>query len=501
MAITAPVRLTAWEHNFVRLRTVQGEDDSRAISASIFERDNVPLDMSEYTASVYILERSGRKITEPAEISGNTITATVPYISSPGDAEVQFCLSRADSEMLKIVGLTLDVQPSDLENAAEASDEFNDLVAATTAAQEATTAAQNAAALANQTAEDIEERANSGEFDGASGTIDATTVTTFTGLLKGNGSSISVAAAGTDYATPAQVAAKQDAITASGILKGSGSAVSAAVAGTDYATPAQVAAKQDADDYAHLATPLTTGTSTAFVLTLNPPLTAYTTGMILAVRFHTSGNTGATLNINGLGAKTIYGLGSTLLLPISSGVHLLLYDGTYWRLMDSFLSAFGGTVRGSISPSSSSYSLGSSTSRWYNVHTTNLAVNGSSMDDFVTEQGTSGIWTYRKWKSGINECWGTTPEQSILGTDSGWDSWACGTGGAKSHQVFSADTYTFPVTFVEPPSLQITARIANCVGFVFWDGPSATGVPKVNVVSMDGARNITTNIYIHAIGK
>ena len=25
--------------------------------------------------------------------------------------------------------------------------------------------------------------------------------------------------------------------------------------------------------------------------------------------------------------------------------------------------------------------------------------------DYVIEQGTSGVWTYRKWKSGIKECW------------------------------------------------------------------------------------------------
>lgn len=29
-------------------------------------------------------------------------------------------------------------------------------------------------------------------------------------------------------------------------------------------------------------------------------------------------------------------------------------------------------------------------------------------DDYVVEQGTSGIWTYRKWASGIAECWGYT---------------------------------------------------------------------------------------------
>lgn len=26
--------------------------------------------------------------------------------------------------------------------------------------------------------------------------------------------------------------------------------------------------------------------------------------------------------------------------------------------------------------------------------------------DYIIEQGTSGIWTYRKWNSGIAECWG-----------------------------------------------------------------------------------------------
>ena len=27
-------------------------------------------------------------------------------------------------------------------------------------------------------------------------------------------------------------------------------------------------------------------------------------------------------------------------------------------------------------------------------------------NDYIVEQGTSGIWTYRKWASGIAECWG-----------------------------------------------------------------------------------------------
>ena len=38
---------------------------------------------------------------------------------------------------------------------------------------------------------------------------------------------------------------------------------------------------------------------------------------------------------------------------------------------------------------------------------------GQQAADFVVEQGTSGIWTYRKWNSGIAECWGRTSISSL----------------------------------------------------------------------------------------
>lgn len=47
-----------------------------------------------------------------------------------------------------------------------------------------------------------------------------------------------------------------------------------------------------------------------------------------------------------------------------------------------------------------------------------LEIKGNMIADFVVEQGTSGIWTYRKWYSGIAECWGESP-QNITTTLSG----------------------------------------------------------------------------------
>lgn len=37
----------------------------------------------------------------------------------------------------------------------------------------------------------------------------------------------------------------------------------------------------------------------------------------------------------------------------------------------------------------------------------NTYLSSGTVKDFVVKNGTSGIWTYRKWKSGIAECWGT----------------------------------------------------------------------------------------------
>ena len=55
-----------------------------------------------------------------------------------------------------------------------------------------------------------------------------------------------------------------------------------------------------------------------------------------------------------------------------------------------------------------------------------VAINELANADYITEQGTSGNWTYRKYKSGIVECWGihqvnaaeddnqTVPPQTII---------------------------------------------------------------------------------------
>lgn len=42
----------------------------------------------------------------------------------------------------------------------------------------------------------------------------------------------------------------------------------------------------------------------------------------------------------------------------------------------------------------------------------------STAVDYVVEQGTSGMWTYRKWNSGIAECWGKYTRNASLAANS-----------------------------------------------------------------------------------
>ena len=169
MPTSKTVNLKLWRQNFERVAAVQGEDKARVLSMVISEREGVPFDMSEYTAEIYMHEANGRDVTLPAEIDGNIVTAVVPLITAAGDAAIQVILTKSTGEILKVAGLVLDVQPSELENAVDGSDEFNLLVGVTKQAEKAAGDALEAADIALEAADSVKARADSGEFNGDKG--------------------------------------------------------------------------------------------------------------------------------------------------------------------------------------------------------------------------------------------------------------------------------------------------------------------------------------------
>lgn len=70
--------------------------------------------------------------------------------------------------------------------------------------------------------------------------------------------------------------------------------------------------------------------------------------------------------------------------------------------------------------------------------------------DYIVEQGTSGIWTYRKWASGVAECWGVY----------NGDNESLTTATAPFASYWLKDI-AYPFTFIEYPVVSTTANIGT----------------------------------------
>lgn len=258
---------------------------------------------------------------------------------------------------------------------------------------------------------------------GASGVIDATTESALTGLLKGAGGHIAPAVAGTDYVAPADMAAKQNKITASGLLKGDGvGGITAAAAGADYATPASVAAKQDK-------------------ITASGLIKGDGEGVISAA-------------VAGTDYATPASVAEKQNKIVASG--LLKGNGA------------GGVT---------------------------AAVSGTDYAptiDYIVEQGTDGIWTYRMWKSGVAECWS---KQTVNATFSAWGSgYSCDIDGvAFPSNLFTSITYE---------SAQAKAAGNNCVSSInaiTGNTTTSSGITCLRM-SASSAGEVAFTVYRHAIG-
>ena len=127
----------------------------------------------------------------------------------------------------------------------------------------------------------------------------------------------------------------------------------------------------------------------------------------------------------------------------------------------------------------------------------NMRVNGSPLADFVIQQGTSGIWTYRKWKSGIAECWGRKSVSTAIA-----NTW----GNLYTSGSLSALNVSFPFTFAAVPTItaNLTCNGTGAILMVPGSSPapsvSSTGVYELTRGSAaTGSATYWVNFYV--IGK
>lgn len=111
---------------------------------------------------------------------------------------------------------------------------------------------------------------------------------------------------------------------------------------------------------------------------------------------------------------------------------------------------------------------------------------GANLADYVVEQGTDGIWTYRKWNNGTAECWGI------------WE-------GNLTHYYtgnglygYSLSPCTFPTSlFTGVPTVNADGRIGN--GFYVGTSIDASA-SSANIVAM-GTASGTNACKFHISAK
>lgn len=115
------------------------------------------------------------------------------------------------------------------------------------------------------------------------------------------------------------------------------------------------------------------------------------------------------------------------------------------------------------------------------------SVNGKTGDvvetDYILEQGTSGIWTYRKWNSGVYECWGTYAETS---------STAFAAVGNVFYRIISG--ISLPITFAEKPTVTTSIEMGNVGSSSVTAYTSSVSI--VVLSSSAQARSVTANIRV-----
>ena len=130
--------------------------------------------------------------------------------------------------------------------------------------------------------------------------------------------------------------------------------------------------------------------------------------------------------------------------------------------------------------------------RWtYNAGANYLMLDTGNTKDYVTERGTSGVWTYCKWNSGFAECWGY---HTISGVNisTAWGSW-------YASPVITLPS--FPFTFSGAPDVHVSwesdfSAIIDGVG-----KRESTKAGQVYLYRPVAQTNINGRFSIYAYGK
>lgn len=116
---------------------------------------------------------------------------------------------------------------------------------------------------------------------------------------------------------------------------------------------------------------------------------------------------------------------------------------------------------------------------------------GAKQADYIVEQGTSDIWTYRKWNSGISECWGT-----VSWSITSWSSW-----GSTYYSTYSSQVDYPTGLFTNAPKRLTGNDLSNGDSWLgTQNNGTASKTPKFFLMRGANGTSGTGYVAVHAIG-
>ena len=121
-----------------------------------------------------------------------------------------------------------------------------------------------------------------------------------------------------------------------------------------------------------------------------------------------------------------------------------------------------------------------------------LKIKGNLLADFVVEQGSSGIWIYRKWNSGIAECWGVS-DVITQTTSTDWNIMTSNIG---------TPAVSYPFEFKNPPVVSPSVHIHD---MNFWlvtmSAGTTTKTPTYQIARGKSASTVNFKMGYYVFGQ
>jgi hypothetical protein len=172
-------------------------------------------------------------------------------------------------------------------------------------------------------------------------------------------------------------------------------------------------------------------------------------------------------------------------------------DGGLWNIRQIFYSDKSATAN--RTQYAIPYVYGSADSSVYKSHYRRHYRSGAWSDwieiPVLIGEGTSGIWTYRKWSNGKAECFGKIPISSLAVTT------ALGTW-YRSAPPYTGSDYPYPFTFSEIPNVTAQYATNNGTGGLVWlnDQGTTSTPPTCYLIRPTSSSGITGAINIQVEG-